>query len=150
MYTVTKRMEIAGAHRLELPYESKCSNEHGHNWIIIVHCSAQLLTDYGMVLDFAHIKRLVSDKYDHQNLNEVINLTTAPEDRYINPTAENLAYQICRDINFYLETQDESYAVCHRVDVQESEGNTAVYAMSPEHLDWLLNQIMKGKKGDAQ
>ena len=31
MYYVSKRMEVAGAHRLDLPYESKCSNLHGHN-----------------------------------------------------------------------------------------------------------------------
>jgi len=31
-------MEIAGAHRLELDYESKCSNLHGHNWIVTVYC----------------------------------------------------------------------------------------------------------------
>ena len=40
MYTVSKRMEIAGAHQLRLPYESKCENLHGHNWIITVHCKS--------------------------------------------------------------------------------------------------------------
>ena len=28
-YTVSKRMEIAAAHNLDLPYESKCTNLHG-------------------------------------------------------------------------------------------------------------------------
>ena len=34
MYKIIKKMEVAGAHKLELPYESKCSNLHGHNWNI--------------------------------------------------------------------------------------------------------------------
>ena len=34
MYYVTKRLEIAGCHRLKLNYESQCSRMHGHNWII--------------------------------------------------------------------------------------------------------------------
>ena len=39
MYYVKKRMEIAGAHNLKLPYESKCQNVHGHNWIVTVYCA---------------------------------------------------------------------------------------------------------------
>ena len=39
MYYVSKRMEIAGAHHLELPYDSKCENLHGHNWIVTVYCN---------------------------------------------------------------------------------------------------------------
>lgn len=107
MYYVTKKMEIAGAHRLNLPYESKCANLHGHNWIIVVHCKAKELTDYGMVCDFTHIKREVQDKLDHKNLNEVLDF---------NPTAENIAKWICDRI-----------PNCYKVDVQESEGNIAIY-----------------------
>ena len=56
MYYVSKRMEVAGAHRLDLPYESKCSNLHGHNWIITVYCKAEKLTDYGMVIDPENVR----------------------------------------------------------------------------------------------
>ena len=56
MYYVTKRMEIAGAHQLELPYESKCENLHGHNWIVEITCKSNKLTEYGMIVDFAKVK----------------------------------------------------------------------------------------------
>ena len=36
-------MEIAGCHRLNLSYESKCSQLHGHNWIVTVFCRAREL-----------------------------------------------------------------------------------------------------------
>lgn len=107
MYYVSKRMEIAGAHKLKLSYESKCQNLHGHNWIITVFCKAKTLNSDGMIIDFKHIKNLISDKLDHQNLNEVIDF---------NPTAENMARWIC-----------ERVPNCYKVSVQESEGNIAIY-----------------------
>lgn len=107
MYYVTKRIEISASHCLTLDYESKCTNLHGHNWIITVHCRARELDRNGMVTDFTDIKRTVMGKLDHAYLNDVVPF---------NPTAENLARWIC-----------ENVANCYRVDVQESEGNVASY-----------------------
>lgn len=107
MYHVTKRMEIAGAHRLSLPYASKCRDLHGHNWLVTVHCRAEKLDRNGMVCDFTAVKRLIHDRLDHKFLNDVVPF---------NPTAENIARWIC-----------EKVPNCWRVDVQESEGNVASY-----------------------
>ena len=107
MFIVKKRMEIAGAHRLNLNYESKCANLHGHNWIVTVWCKSKTLDDNGMVIDFTHIKREVQDKLDHKFLNDVVEF---------NPTAENIAKWVCEQIPH-----------CYRVAVQESEGNIATY-----------------------
>ena len=107
MYYVTKRLEISASHRLELNYTSKCSNLHGHNWIITVHCRAKQLNANGMVTDFTHIKETVHSRLDHACLNDVLDF---------NPTAENIARWICDNVKN-----------CYRVDVQESEGNTASY-----------------------
>ena len=107
MFIVKKRMEIAGAHRLNLNYESKCANLHGHNWIVTVWCKSQTLDANGMVMDFTHIKREVQDKLDHKFLNDVVPF---------NPTAENIAKWVCEQI-----------PNCYRVSVQESEGNIATY-----------------------
>ena len=107
MYYLTKRIEISGSHRLELPYESKCMRTHGHNWIITVHCRSKELTPYGMVTDFTHIKNKITEQLDHHDFNEVLDF---------NPTAENIAHWICGLV-----------PNCYRVDVQESEGNIASY-----------------------
>lgn len=109
MYYVSKRMEIAGAHNLKLDYESKCSNIHGHNWIITVYLKSKELDHNGMVMDFTQIKKRIHNKLDHQYINNVIGET--------NPTAENMAKWI----------HDEIGDKCYKVSVQESEGNTAVY-----------------------
>lgn len=107
MYYVSKRMEIAGAHNLKLNYESKCANLHGHNWIVIVYCKSKELDENGMVVDFKHIKDKISNKLDHQYINDIVDF---------NPRAENMARWICEQI-----------PNCYKVSVQESEGNIAIY-----------------------
>ena len=107
MYYVSKRIEISAAHRLELDYPSKCTTLHGHNWIITVHCKAKELNANGMITDFTNIKSLLTEHLDHKCLNDVL---------HVNPTAENIARWIC-----------DAVESCYRVDVQESEGNTASY-----------------------
>ena len=114
MYYVSKRMEIAGAHQLRLPYESKCENLHGHNWIVTVHCKADKLTDYGMIVDFKKVKETIHGKLDHSNINSIMGS--------VNPTAENMAKWICDRVTNICET-----GYCYKVEVQESEGNTAIY-----------------------
>ena len=51
--------------------------------------------------------RIVSERLDHSCLNDTLDF---------NPTAENIARWICDNV-----------ANCYRVEVQESEGNTAAY-----------------------
>lgn len=109
MFLIKKTFEIAASHSLKLGYESKCEALHGHNWIITVECQSDTLNDNGMVLDFAEMKQCVHGKLDHQNLDKVLDF---------NPTAENLAHWICKQIPH-----------CVKVSVQESQNNVATYTV---------------------
>ena len=113
MYYVSKRMEIAGSHHLKLPYVSKCENLHGHNWIITVFCKSKKLNDWGMIIDFNHVKNQIQEFLDHNNLNELFSF---------NPTAENIAEWVCEEVTHMCEV-----GYCYKVTVQESEGNIATY-----------------------
>jgi len=108
MYEIKKTFEISGAHKLDLDYESKCKNLHGHNWIITVYMRSKELNASGMIMDFTEIKQKITAKLDHQVLNDVLPF---------NPTAENLAKYICDTLSPY----------CYKADVTESENNTASY-----------------------
>lgn len=119
-YYVSKRMEIAACHHLDLPYESKCTNWHGHNYLVTVYCKAHKLNGVGMVIDFAKVKEHIHGYLDHGNLNELL-----PNN--MNPTAENMAKWICKKVTEYCDT-----GYCYRVDVQESEGNIATYECDEE------------------
>ena len=114
MYYVTKQMEIAGCHRLDLPYDSKCRKKHGHNWLVTVHCKAKELNAEGMVVDFKHIKDKIHGYLDHGDFNELLPF---------NPTDENLARWIC-----------EQVANCYRVDVEESRDNKVTYIKDEDDI----------------
>ena len=107
MYYIQKTLTISAAHNLNLSYESKCEQLHGHNWVITVYCKAKELNKDGMVTDFTHIKRVVKDTFDHKYINDVLD---------VNPSAENIARWICDHVDN-----------CYKVLAQESEGNIAIY-----------------------
>ncbi|MGN1393361.1 MAG: 6-carboxytetrahydropterin synthase QueD [Succinivibrionaceae bacterium] len=108
MYKIQKRIVISAAHYLKLDYESKCTNMHGHNWIIDIYLKSKTLNSNGMIMDFSEIKRKIKDQLDHKVINDVINL---------NPTAENIAYWICNQLQ----------PTCYKVVVEESPDNKASY-----------------------
>lgn len=105
IYSVKKTLEIAACHRLNLSYESKCQNLHGHNWHITVFLASNQKNTDGMVMDFKHIKNEIHGYLDHGNLNELLDF---------NPTAENIAEWIV-----------EKFPLCYKAIVEESDNNFA-------------------------
>jgi len=105
MFYLEKTIEISAAHKLELDYDSKCQNLHGHNFQVTIFCKSKTLDKNGMVLDFETIKGKVKI-LDHRGLNPLI-----PQ-----PTSENIAQYICGMI-----------PKCYKVKVVESKGNEIIY-----------------------
>ena len=111
MFTVKKHLSFAAAHKLNLPYESKCTNLHGHEWQAEVYLRSSELDENGMVMDFSHIKKKVTGYLDHKYLNDLFDF---------NPTAENLARWISDQLT-------DERVECYRVDLRESANNTVIY-----------------------
>lgn len=86
--TVTCTLTFEAAHRLAW-HPGKCHNLHGHSYRIEVGVGGPLDTN-GVVIDFDRlsviVQREVIDRWDHRDLNEVID----------NPTAELLAHEAWR------------------------------------------------------
>lgn len=125
MYKLTKRIEVAGSHQLDLDYESPCHFMHGHNWIINITVEGHHLNQNGMLIDFKHIKNVVN-QLDHTHINDVVK---------VNPTAENMAHWIANKVQDEIDKAwKDEYALSHapsvtEVSVQESEGNVACFIL---------------------
>ncbi len=115
MFTLSKRMEVSASHCLELPYQSKCTNVHGHNWIVTVDLCGEDLVN-GMLMDFTLIKNAVMIPLDHQHVNEHVT----------QPTAENMAKWIAETVQRELDKYNPTACVDF-VTVQESEGNSVCF-----------------------
>ncbi|MCK8059780.1 MULTISPECIES: 6-carboxytetrahydropterin synthase QueD [unclassified Fusibacter] len=76
MFTITAQSHFDSAHFLS-GYEGKCSNLHGHRWVVEATVLAEQLHDSGqlkgMVVDFGDIKKALKDLvdfYDHSMIYE--------------------------------------------------------------------------------
>lgn len=93
-YNLKILTDFAAAHYLR-NYAGVCSRLHGHNWKVEVNVSATALDEVGMGVDFKVIKdatKSLIGRLDHYNLNDL-----PPFDR-INPTAENIAAYLYREL----------------------------------------------------
>ena len=114
--TCTRRIQFCAGHRVH-GHENKCSNVHGHNYVVFATAKAEELDDIGRVIDFSVLKeRLggwIEDCWDHgfifyekdtqieEMLARVTNSSGSPCKEYVmesNPTAENMANHLLYDI----------------------------------------------------
>ncbi len=100
-YTLKVTLDFAAAHQLR-DYPGECSRLHGHNWKVEVEVTAHALDAAGMGLDFKTIRqhaRAVTDRLDHRHLNELEPFAA------VNPTAENIAAYIYRELQARLNDE---------------------------------------------
>jgi len=93
--------DFSSAHTLR-DYPGACSRMHGHNWKVELEAVATQLDDIGMGVDFKVMKqaaREVSAELDHQYLNELEPF------KEINPTAENIAAYMYREISVRINSE---------------------------------------------
>lgn len=57
-----------------LPEDHKCSNQHGHSYLVRVELKSERLNAVGFVLDFGDLepfKKYINTHFDHKNLDDV-------------------------------------------------------------------------------
>ncbi len=105
---ISREFKFDAAHFLP-SYKGKCERLHGHTYKLRVKLEGEPDSE-GMIVDFAEIKRVVSEKVlselDHADLNKVLS----------NPSAENIA-------KWVWEKLDGAFSArLHSVKVWETEG----------------------------
>jgi len=82
----------------------KCNNPnfHGHNYELIVSVAGEIDPKTGFVMDMKVLKDLIKDEVedalDHKNLNLEV-----PEFETVNPTAENIAVFIWKELRPHID-----------------------------------------------
>lgn len=120
MYRISVKQHFDSAHFLR-GYQGKCEALHGHRYRVAVTVESHVLNDIGLAFDFTALKKELGDVisgYDHHCLNDV-----PPFDR-INPSAENIAETIYRELKLRLEKERLNIA---QVEVWESPDSSATY-----------------------
>lgn len=123
LYTLKVRTEIAASHIIE-GHSGKCARLHGHNWKIDVEVETSVLDELGMGMDFADLKaetKAVTEPLDHRHLNDLAGFTS------INPTAENVAAYVYREVTTRLAAHDIKVS---RVTIWETDRASVSYSES--------------------
>ena len=137
MYTLQTEAYFDSAHFLA-GYDGKCSNIHGHRWMVVVEASSETLASNGqtrgMVMDFSDLKSLLREetkKLDHSLIIEEGSLRkktieALKEENFrivtfpFRPTAENLA-------KYFFDQLKKAGCPVRRVKVYETPRNMAGY-----------------------
>jgi 6-pyruvoyltetrahydropterin/6-carboxytetrahydropterin synthase len=120
IHEVYVKTHFSAAHCLK-GYPGDCARLHGHNWIIEVYVRCERLNAIGIGIDFRDIKTSVKEVLqglDHFNLNEL------PAFQSVNPTSENIARFLYRELGRKLNADGVRVS---RVKVCETPGAGAYY-----------------------
>ena len=120
VYEIYVQKHFSAAHALK-GYQGDCARIHGHNWIIEVFVRCKELDEVGIGIDFRDIKgavKKVLNGLDHYNLNET------PHFNDINPTSENIAKHLYKEIGKEINSGVVSVS---KVKVCETPGAGAFY-----------------------
>ncbi|MEN6439533.1 MAG: 6-carboxytetrahydropterin synthase QueD [Syntrophobacter sp.] len=120
VFEVYVKSHFSAAHSLK-GYQGNCARTHGHNWMIEVYVRCTELNELGIGIDFRDIKAAVSEVLsglDHSDLNDL------PAFRDENPTSENIARLIYRQLSARLNTPVTRVS---RIRVCETPGAGAFY-----------------------
>ncbi|WP_372663414.1 6-carboxytetrahydropterin synthase [Cohnella sp.] len=99
-YELNKDMHFAAAHYIPSESAGECSKLHGHTYFANVTIAGNELDESGFLVNFALIKKLIHNRFDHSSLNEHTDLFS-DEDPSLFPTTENVArilYEITQEL----------------------------------------------------
>lgn len=135
---LAKTFEFEASHILP-NHPGKCSNLHGHTWLLTVYVTGKIDVKTGMVIDYGEISRIVKpviEELDHAHLgawttnkgaiitDRVDSLKRVPWLITDNPTSENLVVEIGaqlvrKGLQWSALSLDETRATCCTITREE-------------------------------
>jgi len=138
-HIITRRLEFDAGHRV-YKHEGKCSNVHGHRYVVEVSVQAENLDSVGRVIDFSVIKTVcgtwLDENWDHGMIlwkdDPIAPVWTSNEQlsghkhwfMTENPTAENMAAFL---FDHFKELLEQYSIEIYQIKVYETPNCWAVY-----------------------
>jgi len=104
---------FSAAHQLR-GYPGDCARLHGHNWHVKLHVECETLDQLGLGIDYKVLKselKAALQPWDHYNLNDI------PPFDVINPSSENVACELYREMSTRL---DNEHVRVSRIEIGET------------------------------
>lgn len=124
-YELNKDLQFAAAHFVPAEEAGKCRQMHGHTYYANITVAGDELDSAGFLVNFAVIKRLIHDRFDHSVLNDdTESFSGSDADRF--PTTEVVARTICELVQRHLDGTDNQ-AQCVQVYLRETPTSYCIY-----------------------
>lgn len=124
-YELNKDFQFAAAHYVPHEQAGVCSQVHGHTYFANVTIAGDLLDELGFLVNFATIKKLVHDRFDHTLLNNHQPLFGDDQPSRF-PTTENVARVIYEIIQEHLNSLPNQ-PLCLQVFLRETPTSYVIY-----------------------
>ncbi|GAA3402507.1 6-pyruvoyl tetrahydropterin synthase family protein [Paenibacillus hodogayensis] len=125
VYELNKDMQFAAAHYVPAEQAGKCRQLHGHTYFANITVAGDELDASGFLVNFAILKQLIHDRFDHSLLNDDSDLFDDERpDRF--PTTEVVARTICELVQAHLDGT-ANRPRCLQVYVRETPTSYCLY-----------------------
>lgn len=124
-YELNKDFQFAAAHYVPSEAAGKCRRVHGHTYFANLTVAGDELDETGFLINFAVLKKLIHDRFDHTLLNDdTACFDENDPDRF--PTTEVVARTIAELVQAHLD-QTVNKPVCLQVFLRETPTSYVVY-----------------------
>ncbi|NIK80445.1 6-pyruvoyltetrahydropterin/6-carboxytetrahydropterin synthase [Paenibacillus castaneae] len=124
-YELNKDFQFAAAHYVPAEEAGKCRELHGHTYYANVTVAGDTLDSAGFLVNFAIIKRLIHDRFDHSVLNDDKESFNDVSSDYF-PTTEVVARTIYNIVQNYLDGMVNK-PQCVQVYLRETPTSYCIY-----------------------
>lgn len=123
-YELNKDLQFAAAHYIPSDKAGQCRQLHGHTYFANITVAGDQLDDLGFLVNFAVIKQIVHDRFDHTLLNSDDCFSDEPLGPF--PSTEVLARTIAELVQAHLDTLPHQ-PQCVQVYLRETPTSYVVY-----------------------